>query len=159
MSPPAAAIISGVMANSELRYDWTASEIEGIYELPLPELIFRAQVAHRKHHKSDEVQGCVLLSIKTGGCPEDCAYCPQSAHYDTGVGAEALVDVKEALSAAAIAKAQGATRFCMGAAWRDIPEDSRFAHVLEMVRGVRSLGMEACCTLGMLTQEQADLLG
>jgi biotin synthase len=159
MSLPPAAIISNVMANSELRYDWTASEIEGIYELPLPELIFRAQVAHRKHHKSDEVQGCVLLSIKTGGCPEDCAYCPQSAHYDTAVGAEALVDVKEALSAAANAKAQGATRFCMGAAWRDIPEDSRFAHVLEMVRGVRSLGMEACCTLGMLTQEQADLLG
>lgn len=158
MSILAAVIISRAMANLELRYDWTASEIESIYDLALPELIFRAQVAHRKHHKSDEVQGCVLLSIKTGGCPEDCAYCPQSAHYDTGVVSQSLLDVQEALSAAAQAKAQGATRFCMGAAWRDVPEDSRFAAVLEMVRGVRSLGMEACCTLGMLTQEQADLL-
>ena len=146
------------MANSELRYDWSIAEIESIYGLPLPELVFNAQRAHRKYHKSDEVQGCVLLSIKTGGCPEDCAYCPQSARYETGLEAQGLLDVGEALSAAASAKAQGATRFCMGAAWRDIPEDSRFGHVLEMVRGVRSLGMEACCTLGMLTQEQADLL-
>src|SRR5687767_3528674 len=146
------------MTNSELRHDWKVAEIESIYTLPLPELIFRAQAAHRKYHKSDEVQGCVLLSVKTGGCPEDCAYCPQSAHYDTGLTTENLLDVREALSAAANAKAQGATRFCMGAAWRDIPEDSRFGQVLEMVRGVRSLGMEACCTLGMLTQEQADLL-
>ncbi|HTG75491.1 MAG TPA: biotin synthase BioB, partial [Terriglobia bacterium] len=146
------------MANSELRYDWSIGEIESIYGLPLPELVFNAQLAHRKYHRSDEVQGCVLLSIKTGGCPEDCAYCPQSARYETGLEAQGLLDVGEALSAAASAKAQGATRFCMGAAWRDIPEDSRFGHVLEMVRGVRSLGMEACCTLGMLTQEQADLL-
>ena len=146
------------MANSELRNDWTTEEIERIYDLPLPELIFRAQVAHRKYHKNDEVQGCVLLSVKTGGCPEDCAYCPQSAHYDTGLSSQTLLDVPEALAAAASAKAQGATRFCMGAAWRDIPEDSRFGQVLEMVRGVRALGMEACCTLGMLTQGQADLL-
>jgi biotin synthase len=96
--------------------------------------------------------------VKTGGCPEDCAYCPQSAHYDTGLAAEPLLDVKEALAAALTAKAQGATRFCMGAAWRDIPEDARFDQILEMVRGVRALGMEACCTLGMLTQDQADLL-
>jgi len=100
----------------------------------------------------------VLLSVKTGGCPEDCAYCPQSARYDTGVEAQGLLDVKETLSAAAHARAQGATRFCMGAAWRDVPEDSRFHHVLEMVRGVRALGLEACCTLGMLSQEQADRL-
>ena len=146
------------MTNSELRHDWTVVEIEGIYALPLPELIFRAQTAHRKYHKSDEVQGCVLLSVKTGGCPEDCAYCPQSARYDTGLDSQSLLDVREALSAAAAARRQGATRFCMGAAWRDIPEDSRFDRVLEMVRGVRALGMEACCTLGMLTQEQANLL-
>lgn len=149
---------SDAMTNSDLRHDWRVEEIERIYVLPLPELIFNAQVAHRKHHRNDEVQGCVLLSVKTGGCPEDCAYCPQSAHYDTGLSSQSLVDVREALSAAANAKAQGATRFCMGAAWRDVPEDSRFVHVLEMVRGVRALGMEACCTLGMLTQEQANLL-
>ena len=146
------------MANSELRHDWSVAEIESIYNLPLPELIFSAQIAHRKYHKSDEVQGCVLLSVKTGGCPEDCAYCPQSAHYDTGLTSQSLLDVREALGAAANARAQGATRFCMGAAWRDVPEDSRFSQVVEMVRGVRALGMEACCTLGMLTQEQADLL-
>src|SRR4026207_104068 len=90
-------IIPDAMANSELRYDWTAAEIERIYELPLPELIFRAQVAHREYHKNDEVQGCVLLSVKTGGCPEDCAYCPQSAHYDTGLTAQTLLNVPEAL--------------------------------------------------------------
>ena len=146
------------MTNPELRHDWTVAEIERIYNLPLPELIFNAQTAHREYHKSDEVQGCVLLSVKTGGCPEDCAYCPQSAHYETGLTSQGLVDVHEALTAASNARASGATRFCMGAAWRDIPEDSRFARILEMVRGVRSLGMEACCTLGMLTQEQADLL-
>jgi biotin synthase len=146
------------MTNSELRFDWTVAEVEGIYQLPLPELIFQAQVAHRKYHRNDQVQGCVLLSVKTGGCPEDCAYCPQSAHYDTGVGAEKMLDVREALNAASHAKAQGATRFCMGAAWRDVPDDSRFNQVLEMVRGVRALGLEACCTLGMLTQVQADLL-
>ena len=146
------------MANSELRYDWTLAEIEKIYTLPLPELIFQAQVAHREYHRSDEVQGCVLLSVKTGGCPEDCGYCPQSAHYETGLDAIPLLGVQETLAAARSAREQGATRFCMGAAWRDIPEDSRFDSVLEMVRGVRSLGMEACCTLGMLTQNQADQL-
>jgi biotin synthase len=146
------------MTSSELRHDWVLAEIENIYRLSLPELIFRAQTTHRKYHRNDEVQGCVLLSVKTGGCPEDCAYCPQSAHYDTGLPAQPLLDLKEALAAASTAKAQGATRFCMGAAWRDIPEDSRFDQILEMVRGVRALGMEACCTLGMLTQDQADLL-
>ena len=146
------------MTNPELRHDWTVAEIESIYNLPLPELIFNAQTAHRQYHRSDEVQGCVLLSVKTGGCPEDCAYCPQSAHYETGLTSQGLVDVHDALTAASNARANGATRFCMGAAWRDIPEDSRFTRILEMVRGVRALGMEACCTLGMLTQEQADLL-
>lgn len=142
----------------DLRYDWTVTGIEAIYSSPLPELIFQAQLRHRNYHKADEIQGCVLLSVKTGGCPEDCAYCPQSARYETGVTATALLSVEETLAAATRAKDQGATRFCMGAAWRDVPEDSRFGQVLEMVRGVRALGMEACCTLGMLTQEQANLL-
>jgi len=104
------------------------------------------------------VQGCVLLSIKTGGCPEDCAYCPQSAHYRTGVERRELLRVEETLAAASEAKAQGATRFCMGAAWRDVPRGEPFERVLAMVRGVRALGLEACCTLGMLTQPQADAL-
>ncbi len=134
------------------------AEIEAIYTASLPDLIFRAQAVHRGHHRTDEVQGCVLLSIKTGGCPEDCAYCPQSAHYKTGVERERLVSVEAALEAARNAKAQGATRFCMGAAWRDIPQGEPFERVLDMVRGVRALGMEACCTLGMLTDEQAAAL-
>ena len=141
-----------------LRHNWTLAEIEDIYTAPLPDLIFRAQTVHRAHHRTDEVQGCVLLSIKTGGCPEDCAYCPQSAHYKTGVEREGLVSVEAALEAAGNAKAQGATRFCMGAAWRDIPKGEQFERVLDMVRGVRALGMEACCTLGMLTDEQAAAL-
>jgi biotin synthase len=142
----------------EIRHDWTLREIESIYTAPLPDLIFRAQLAHRAYHLPDEVQGCALLSIKTGGCPEDCAYCPQSAHYKTGLQREALMSVEETLAAAANAKAQGATRFCMGAAWRDVPKGEPFERVLAMVRGVRALGMEACCTLGMLTDEQAQAL-
>ena len=141
-----------------IRHDWTLDEIRGIHDLPLPELIYRAQTAHRAHHNPDEVQGCVLLSIKTGNCPEDCAYCPQSAHYKTEVEAEALLSLDEALAGARRAKESGATRFCMGAAWRDAPEGAEFERVVEMVRGVRALGLEACCTLGMLTQEQADRL-
>ncbi len=143
---------------SPTRHNWTLAEIEAIYTAPLPDLIFRAQTVHRAHHRSDEIQGCVLLSIKTGGCPEDCAYCPQSAHYKTGVEREGLVSVDAALESARNAKAQGATRFCMGAAWRDIPKGEQFERVLDMVRGVRALGMEACCTLGMLTDEQAAAL-
>src|SRR5579863_807186 len=141
-----------------LRHDWTLPEIEAIYEAPLPDLIFRAQLAHRAYHSAGEVQGCVLLSIKTGGCPEDCAYCPQSARYRTGVERRELLSVEETLAAANDAKAQGATRFCMGAAWRDVPQGELFERVLAMVRGVRALGLEACCTLGMLTQRQADAL-
>jgi len=138
-----------------LRHDWTLPEIEAIYSAPLPDLIFRAQPAHRAFHRSSEVQGCALLSIKTGGCPEDCTYCPQSAHYKTDVDRQGLLSVNATLEAARNAKAQGATRFCMGAAWRDIPKGEQFERVLDMVRGVRALGMEACCTLGMLTDEQA----
>ncbi len=146
------------MNSVELRYDRTVEEIESIYTLALPELIFQAQTAHRAYHRAEEVQGCKLLSIKTGGCPEDCAYCPQSAHYKTGVAREALMAVEETLDAARRAKEEGATRFCMGAAWRDVPQGEEFLRVLEMVRGVRALGLEACCTLGMLNDDQAEAL-
>jgi biotin synthase len=142
----------------DLRYDWTVGEIEGIYNLPLPELIYQAQTAHRANHCAEEVQGCALLSIKTGGCPEDCGYCPQAARYDTGLTGNALMDVGETLAAAQSARSQGATRFCMGAAWRSVPKGEEFERVLEMVKGVRALGMEACCTLGMLNTEQATAL-
>jgi biotin synthase len=142
----------------DLRHDWTLEEIERIYTAPLADLIFRAQQAQRLYHRTDQVQACVLLSIKTGGCPEDCAYCPQSAHYATDVGREDLVTLDEMRDAASRAKSQGATRFCMGAAWRDAAEGPAFDRVLERVRAVRGLGMEACCTLGMLTDEQAAAL-
>src|SRR5215475_2880421 len=140
-----------------LRHDWTAREIEAIYTTPLSDLVFRAAGIHRAHHRPDQVQGCMLLSVKTGGCPEDCAYCPQSARYDTEIQASALMSVEETLEAARRPRDQGATRFCMGAAWRDAPPDARFDQVLQMVREVRALGMEACCTLGMVTGEQAVL--
>ena len=146
------------MTATEIRHDWTLPEIEAIYNLPLPELMFRAQTVHRAFHKPDEIQGCQLLSIKTGGCPEDCGYCPQSAHYKTGLERESLLSVDKALDAAQNAKASGATRFCMGAAWRSIPDGKEFDAVLEMVKGVRVLGLEACCTLGMLTERQAERL-
>jgi biotin synthase len=148
----------GTITAPSLRHDWTLEEIEAIYTTPLLELVFQAQLVHREHHRPDEVQGCMLLSIKTGGCPEDCAYCPQSAHYHTGLAREELLSVEATLAAARSARENGATRFCMGAAWRDVPQDARFERVLEMVRGVRDLGMEACCTLGMLTGEQAEAL-
>ena len=143
---------------TETRHDWTRDEIRGIYRLPLPELIFQAQLAHREFHRPDEVQLCRLLSIKTGGCPEDCAYCSQSAHYPTGVVREPLMNPGDVLAAAERAKAEGATRFCMGAAWRQVSEGKDFERVLEMVRGVAALDMEVCCTLGMLTESQAQRL-
>ena len=133
-------------------------EIESIYASPLPVLVFRAQTVHRTWHRSDRVQGCMLLSIKTGGCPEDCAYCPQSAHFQTGVERTELVTLDRLVASAQQARDAGASRFCMGAAWRDVPDGAPFVRVLEMVRAVRDLGMEACCTLGMLTQAQADAL-
>ena len=136
----------------------TLAEVRRIHDLPLPELLFRAQTVHREHHKADEVQLCTLLSVKTGGCPEDCSYCPQSAHYETPVSAERSLTVDEVLSAAKTARAEGATRFCMGAAWREVKDGPAFDNVLQMVRGVRGLGMEACVTLGMLNDEQARRL-
>ena len=142
-----------------IRHDWTLAEIREVHAQPLPDLMYQAQTTHRAHHKPNEVQGCVLLSIKTGNCPEDCAYCPQSAHYKTEVEGETLLSVNEAVENARRAKESGATRFCMGAAWRDAPEGAEFERVVEMVKGVRELGLEACCTLGMLTQDQADRLG
>jgi biotin synthase len=146
------------IAPAGLRHDWSREEVAALYRLPLPELVFRAQQLHRQHHAPDEVQMCRLLSIKTGGCPEDCAYCPQSAHYPAGVERQALLDPEEVLGAARRAKDEGATRFCMGAAWRQAPEGAEFESVLQMVRGVAALGMEVCCTLGMLTEEQAHAL-
>ena len=145
-------------ALSDIRHDWTRDEIRSIHNLALPELIFQAQLSHRKYHEPDEVQLCQLLSIKTGGCPEDCAYCPQSAHYETGVRREGLLEPVDVLQAASRAKSEGATRFCMGAAWRQVPQGNDFESVLEMVRGVSALDLEVCCTLGMLTKEQADQL-
>jgi biotin synthase len=141
-----------------VRHDWSVAEIGAIYGTPLIDLLIRAQSVHRAHHTPNEVQGCVLLNVKSGGCPEDCAYCPQSAHYKTGVARHGLLSVDEALTAARQARDSGATRFCMGAAWRDAAQGAEFDRVLEMVRGVRALGMEACCTLGMLTDAQAEAL-
>jgi len=136
----------------------TLKAVRAIHDLPLPDLILRAQTVHREHHPAGEVQLCSLLSVKTGGCPEDCAYCPQSSKYDTGVDPERMMKPAEVLEAAGRAKAAGATRFCMGAAWREVKEGPAFDSVLEMVRGVRALGMEACCTLGMLDEGQAQRL-
>jgi biotin synthase len=142
----------------ELRHDWTVAEVKALYELPLLELVYRAQTVHRAVWKDQKVQLCSLLSIKTGGCPEDCAYCPQAARYDTGVKAEKLMQVDAVLADAQKARAAGATRFCMGAAWREVKDGPQFDAVLDMVRGVKSLGMEACCTLGMLSESQAQRL-
>src|SRR5256885_480580 len=143
---------------TQIRHDWTLPAIESIYSSPLLDLLLQAQLVHRERHQPNTVQGCVLLNVKSGGCPEDCAYCPQSAHYRTEADRYDLMSVDDALIAARKAREQGATRFCMGAAWRDAAEGEQFDRVLAMVRGVRDLGMEACCTLGMLTQSQADAL-
>lgn len=138
-----------------MRTDWTRPEIAAIYSQPLTDLLLEAQTVHRRHHAANQVQVCRLLSIKTGGCPEDCAYCPQSAHYQTGVERQPLMEREAILAAAGKAKDDGATRFCMGAAWRQAPEGREFDAVLDAVRAVAALGMEVCCTLGMLTPGQA----
>jgi len=144
-----------VPAMTEVRHDWTVAETRAIYELPLFELLDRARAVHVRFHPKDEVQLCTLLSVKTGGCPEDCSYCPQSSKYETEVVPEKMLDVQAVLSAATRAKEQGATRFCMGAAWREVKEGAAFDRVLEMVRGVKGMGLEACVTLGMLNEGQA----
>lgn len=146
------------MTQPDLRHDWTPNEIRAVHDLPFPELVYRAQSLHRAYHDPTRVQLCTLLSIKTGGCPEDCAYCPQSAQHSTGLESERLLEYDEVVNAAAAARNNGSTRFCMGAAWRSAPRGKQFERVLEMVRGVRALGMEACCTLGMLEEGQAEQL-
>lgn len=143
---------------AEIRTDWTRQEIEEIYNTPLLELIYRAATVHREHHNPGEVQVCTLLSIKTGGCPEDCAYCPQSARYQTSVNAEKMLDSDTILAAATRAKEAGSTRFCMGAAWRNARNNKDFDRVTDVVRQITDMGMEVCCTLGMLTDEQAARL-
>jgi biotin synthase len=144
-------------AISPLRHDWTAADVQGLLALPFPELMFRAQSVHRAHHDPCRVQISTLLSIKTGGCPEDCAYCPQSASFETGVDASKLMALDAVLAEARAAKAAGASRFCMGAAWRS-PKDRDLDAVCAMVEGVRALGLESCATLGMLTAPQAARL-
>ena len=136
---------------------WPVAEVEALFELPFMDLLFRAQQVHREHFNANEVQLSTLLSIKTGGCSEDCGYCPQSAHFDTGVEASKLMPLAEVMEAAQAAKAQGATRFCMGAAWRS-PKARDMERVTDMVREVRALGLETCMTLGMLEAEQAQAL-
>ena len=143
---------------AKLRHDWTLAEIRTLHRLPLPELIYRAQTVHRAQFGGHQIQLCSLLSIKTGGCPEDCAYCPQSARYQTGVQADKLLSLEEVTASARSAREAGATRFCMGAAWREVKDGPQFDTILEMVRAVRAMGMEACCTLGMLSDDQARRL-
>src|SRR5262245_35372939 len=143
--------------NPPIRHDWTRDEVRALFDLPFPDLLFRAQSVHRAHFDPREVQISTLLSIKTGGCPEDCAYCPQSVHFDTGVAAEKLMSLEAVLAAARAAKASGASRFCMGAAWR-APNDRDLAKVCSMVAGVKALGLETCVTLGMLEGAQAQRL-
>src|SRR3982751_3121460 len=137
---------------------YTLAAVRAIHDLPIPELVLRAQLVHREYHPAADVQLCSLLSVKTGGCPEDCSYCSQSSRHDTGLEKQKMMKTPEVLEAAGKAKASGATRFCMGAAWREVKDGPAFDEVLEMVRGVRALGMEACATLGMLTEPQAQRL-
>ena len=142
---------------SAIRTDWTREEIAALFDLPFTELVFRAAEVHRAHHRAGEVQLCTLLSIKTGGCPEDCGYCSQSVKADSGVEATKLMDVREVLQSAARAKDAGSQRFCMGAAWRN-PKDRDMPAIVEIVKGVRAMGLETCMTLGMLTPAQAGQL-
>jgi biotin synthase len=142
---------------SRVRHDWTRAEIEALFALPFNDLLFRAAGVHRQHFDPNAVQVSTLLSIKTGACPEDCKYCPQSNRYDTGLEPEKLMEVQKVIDEARAAKAQGSTRFCMGAAWRS-PKKKDMPYVTAMVRGVKELGLETCMTLGMLSAEQADEL-
>jgi biotin synthase len=141
-------------AEKELRNDWSRGEVSSIFNMPFNDLLFRAHSVHRQNFDPNAVQVSTLLSIKTGGCPEDCSYCSQSVHYDSGLEPERLMDIEEVVTAAKRARQAGASRFCMGAAWRN-PKGKNFERVLEMVRRVRAEGLETCATLGMLDEEQA----
>jgi biotin synthase len=136
------------------RTNWTQAEIADLYDTPLLELVYQAATVHRQHNNPQEVQVCTLLSVKTGGCPEDCAYCPQAARYNTGLEAHKLMSVEEVLEAAKQAKANGSTRFCMGAAWREVRNNRDFDRVKEMIAAVNGLGLEVCATMGMATEDQ-----
>jgi biotin synthase len=142
---------------THIRTDWTRDEIAALFDLPFTELLFQAASIHREFHPPSQVQLCTLLSIKTGGCPEDCGYCSQSVKADSGVEATKLMDVRAVLQSAAQAKDAGSQRFCMGAAWRN-PKDRDMPAIVEIVKGVRAMGLETCMTLGMLTPKQADML-
>ncbi len=157
LSSPAHPSLPAASTDGEVRGDWTLEQARALYELPLFELIDRARAVHTRLHRKNEVQLCTLLSVKTGGCPENCSYCPQSSHHPAAP-AEKMLSVQEVLTSARRAKDAGATRFCMGAAWREVKDGSAFERVVEMVRGVKDLGMEACVTLGMLNEQQAQRL-
>jgi biotin synthase len=143
---------------SDVRYNWTHPELTSIYTLPFPELLFKAHCIHRKYFDPTEIQRSTLLSIKTGGCPENCKYCPQSAHYDTGIEKHKLLPINDVVEKAKNAKMNGATRFCMGAAWREIRDGKEFEEVLNIVNAVHKIGLEVCCTMGMLKEHQAKQL-
>lgn len=138
--------------------NYTLNKLKFLYDKPLLDLVFQAASVHRDRFNSDEIQLCTLLSVKTGGCSEDCSYCPQAARYNTDIEREKLLDVEKVLQEAAVAKSEGSTRFCMGAAWREVKDNSDFDNILHMVKGVKKMGLEACCTLGMLSLEQAKKL-
>lgn len=142
------------MDNQTITYEYLSK----LNEKPLLELVYQAATVHRKYHKPNQVQLCTLLSVKTGGCPEDCSYCPQAARYNTDIEKHKLLDVEKVLTDAFNAKENGSTRFCMGAAWREVKDNKDFDNIIEMVKGVKQLGLEACCTLGMLTLDQAKRL-
>jgi biotin synthase len=149
---------SEIGSSAALRYDWTREEIAAVYDMPLMELIYRAATVHRQFHDPGEVQVCRLVSIKTGGCPEDCKYCSQSAHYETEISASPLMEKQRVMEIAAKAKTTGVTRLCMGAAWRQVKDGEQFDRVLDMVKSITDTGLEVCCTLGMLTESQAKQL-
>ncbi|MCC9134967.1 biotin synthase BioB [Pontibacter silvestris] len=144
--------------NKDIRNDWSLEEIKAIYNKPVLELIVEAANIHKQYQATGEVQVCTLLSVKTGGCPEDCAYCPQAARYHTGVDAHKLLSQEQVLASARRAKEGGSTRFCMGAAWREVRDNRDFDRVLDMVKGVNDMGLEVCCTLGMVNEYQAQKL-
>src|SRR5580700_11411004 len=136
------------MSPEIVRHDWLIEELDALFRVPVLELVFRAATVHRQFHDPSEIQVCKLISVKTGGCPEDCSYCSQSSRYQTEVKASSLMDVQEVLDIARTAKEAGVSRICMGAAWREVRDNKQFESVLEMVRGANSLGVEVCCTLG-----------